>query len=111
MGPLHDITVIELGGIGPVPFCGMVLADMGATVIRVERIDAVGSGERTAEPLLRGRRSIAIDLKHPDGVAVARRMVARADALIEGFRPGVVERLGLGPEECRQENPTLVYGR
>ncbi len=111
MGPLHDITVIELGGIGPVPFCGMVLADMGATVIRVDRIGEVGSGARTAEPLLRGRRSIAIDLKHPEGVAVALRLVAGADALIEGFRPGVTERIGLGPDECRQANPALVYGR
>jgi alpha-methylacyl-CoA racemase len=111
MGPLHDITVIELGGIGPVPFCGMLLADMGATVIRIDRLDAVGTGARSTEPLLRGRRSIAIDLKHPEGVAVARQIARRSDALIEGFRPGVAERLGLGPEECLSLNPGLVYGR
>ncbi|MDH3540276.1 MAG: CoA transferase [Acidimicrobiia bacterium] len=111
MGPLHDITVTELGGIGPVPFCGMLLADMGATVIRIDRLDAVGTGPPSTEPLLRGRRSIAIDLKHPDGVEVARQIARRSDALIEGFRPGVAERLGLGPEECHSLNPGLVYGR
>jgi alpha-methylacyl-CoA racemase len=111
MGPLHDITVIELGGIGPVPFCGMLLADMGATVIRIDRLDAVGTGTRATEPLLRGRRSIAIDLKNSDGVEVARTITSRSDALIEGFRPGVAERLGLGPDDCLSLNPGLVYGR
>ena len=111
MGPLQDVTIVELGGIGPVPFAGMLLSDAGATVIRVDRVDAVGTGPRTDEPLLRGRRSIAVDLKQPEGVALILRLVAKADALIEGFRPGVAERLGLGPAPCRETNPSLVYGR
>jgi alpha-methylacyl-CoA racemase len=111
MGPLHGITVIELGGIGPVPFCAMLLADMGATVIRVDRVGAVGSGDRADDPLLRNRQSVAVDLKDPDGAGLVLKMVAGADALIEGFRPGVTERLGLGPAECLAANPALIYGR
>ena len=111
MGPLHDVTVIELGGIGPVPFAGMLLSDLGATVVRVDRVGAAGIGSRSTEPLLRGRRSIAIDLKHPGGRDVVLRLVGRNDAFIEGFRPGVAERIGLGPEECLAVNPALVYGR
>ncbi|MBT8217328.1 MAG: CoA transferase [Acidimicrobiia bacterium] len=111
MGPLQDVTILELGGIGPVPFCGMVFADLGARVIRIDRIDEVGSGPRRTEPLLRGRSSVAVDLKHPAGVETVLRLVAHSDALIEGFRPGTTERLGVGPEECLATNPRLVYGR
>jgi alpha-methylacyl-CoA racemase len=114
MGPLAGITVIELAGIGPGPFCGMMLADMGAEVIRVDRAQAVQGGDPERPPadlLARGRRSVGVDLKSPDGVEVVLSLVERADALIEGFRPGVTERLGLGPDECLARNPRLVYGR
>jgi alpha-methylacyl-CoA racemase len=114
MGPLAGITVIELAGIGPGPFCGMMLADMGADVIRVDRAQSVQGGDPERPPadlLARGRRSIGVDLKSPDGVEVVLSLVERADALIEGFRPGVTERLGLGPDECLARNPRLVYGR
>jgi len=107
-GPLAGTTVIELAGIGPGPFAGMMLADMGADVILVER---PGHGPIPAEMAHRGKRSIGIDLKRPEGVEVVLRMVERADALIEGFRPGVTERLGIGPDDCWAENPALVYGR
>jgi alpha-methylacyl-CoA racemase len=110
MGPLKGIKVVELAGIGPGPFCAMMLADMGAEVIRVDRASAKGKGSR-ADVYLRGRRSVAVDLKHPDGVAAVLRLIANADALIEGFRPGVMERLGLGPDVCLARNPRLVYGR
>lgn len=112
-GPLAGVRVVELGGIGAVPFAGMVLADMGADVLRIHRIEAVERGsDPWAVPVLdRGRRSIGVDLKHPDGVACVRRLVASADALLEGFRPGVAERLGLGPDVCLADNPRLVYGR
>jgi alpha-methylacyl-CoA racemase len=113
-GPLADITVIELAGIGPAPYAGMVLADMGATVIKVER---VGGGNdlfpapRATEILDRGKRSIELDLKSEAGRQILRSLVSGADALIEGFRPGVMERLGLGPAEALASNPGLVYGR
>jgi alpha-methylacyl-CoA racemase len=106
--------VIEMAGIGPGPFCAMLLADMGADVLRVDRADAVGAaGERDPrhEPLNRGRRSVALDLKRPQAIAALRRMIGEADVLIEGFRPGVMERMGLGPEVCLSDNPRLVYGR
>ena len=106
-----DLTVIELGGIGPVPFCGMVLADLGASVVRIDRVDQAGTGDRADEPLMRGKRSLAIDLKRPESTGFVLGLSARADALIEGFRPGVAERLGVGPDECRAANPALVYGR
>lgn len=114
MGPLQGIKVIEMAGIGPGPFCAMLLADMGAEVLRIDRADAVGAkGERDPrlEPLMRGRRSIALDLKQPAAIATVLKLVAGADALIEGFRPGVMERLGLGPEACMAANPALVFGR
>ncbi|HZA00009.1 MAG TPA: CaiB/BaiF CoA-transferase family protein [Acidimicrobiales bacterium] len=114
MGPLAGVTVIEIAGIGPGPFCAMMLADMGAEVIRVDRADSAQGGDPDHPPadlVARGRRSIAVDLKNPDGVAVVLDLVERADALIEGFRPGVAERLGIGPEDCRARNPRLVYGR
>jgi alpha-methylacyl-CoA racemase len=102
--------VLELGGIGPGPFCGMLLADLGAEVIRVDRPE--GAGSEPLHPVLhRGRRSVTLDLKAPAGADVALRLVERMDALIEGFRPGVTERLGLGPETCLARNPRLVYGR
>lgn len=113
-GPLRGITVVEIAALGPAPFCGMLLADLGADVIRVERASGGGSmraGTADVDVLLRGRRSIAVDLKRPEGVEIVLDLVASADALIEGFRPGVMERLGLGPDACRRRNPRLVYGR
>ena len=114
MGPLSGVRVIEIAGIGPGPFCAMMLADMGADVIRVDRAQSVRGGDPSAPPadvLNRGRRSIGVDLKHPDGVAVVLDLVEGADALLEGFRPGVAERLGIGPDDCLARNPKLVYGR
>ena len=111
MGPLNGFKIIELAGIGPGPFCGMMLADMGAEVIRVERIAAAQATEAPKDVLARNRRSIAVDLKSPKGVETVLRLVEGADGLIEGFRPGVTERLGLGPEQCQARNPRLVYGR
>jgi len=110
MGPLAGIRVIEMAGIGPGPFCAMMLSDLGAEVVRLDRLSLKGAGER-ANVLSRGRRSLAVDLKTPQGVEIALGMIDRADALIEGFRPGVMERLGLGPEVCCERNPGLVYGR
>ena len=110
MGPLQGFRVIELAGIGPGPFCGMMLSDMGAEVIRVDRVGRAGS-RRPNDVLARNRRSIAVDLKKPEGVEVVLRLVESADALYEGFRPGVTERLGLGPDECMARNEKLVYGR
>ncbi|MDP6343731.1 MAG: CaiB/BaiF CoA-transferase family protein, partial [Alphaproteobacteria bacterium] len=115
MGPLAGLKVVELAGIGPVPFCSTLLADMGAEVLRIDRTAPSGlgiSGHDTRYDLLnRGRRSISVDLKNPDGVATVLRLVEQADALVEGFRPGVAERLGLGPDVCLERNPALVYGR
>ena len=113
-GPLSGFTIIELAGIGPGPFAGMLLSDMGATVVRIERSQAVRGGDAANPPKdisNRGRLSIGIDLKSPEGVEAVMRLVDRADALFEGFRPGVTERLGLGPDECLARNPKLVYGR
>jgi alpha-methylacyl-CoA racemase len=111
-GPLTGYRVIELAGIGPGPFAAMLLADMGAEVIRVDRAaKSPIPGTDNGDILQRGRRNIALDLKHPDGVATLLDLVERADALIEGFRPGVMERLGLGPDECLARNPRLVFGR
>jgi alpha-methylacyl-CoA racemase len=109
-GPLSGFKVIELAGIGPAPFCAMMLGDLGAEVIRVERTGTT-DGNAAKDPLLRNRRSIALNLKHRDGVETALKLIAGADALIEGFRPGVAERLGLGPDDCLKRNPRLVYGR
>src|SRR4029453_16944079 len=114
MGPLAGLKVIEIAGIGPGPFCGMMLADLGADVVRVDRAQNVQGGDPAVPPqdlLARGRRSIGVDLKNPEGVAVVLDLVAGADVLIEGFRPGVAERLGIGPPECPPRNPRLVYGR
>jgi alpha-methylacyl-CoA racemase len=107
-GPLHGLTIIEMAGIGPAPFAAMMLADHGAQVIRVEREGLIGIPN---DPLLRSRRSIALDLKTEAGRAIVRKLADRADGLIEGYRPGVMERLGLGPAELLMDNPKLVYGR
>ncbi|ACL02614.1 Acyl-CoA transferase [Desulfatibacillum aliphaticivorans] len=111
MGPLEGITIIELAGIGPGPFCGMMLADMGATVIRVERTGPSGLGSLPGDVLARGRKSVAVNLKNPEGQAVVLKLCEKADAIFEGFRPGVAERMGVGPEDCWKVNPKLVYGR
>jgi alpha-methylacyl-CoA racemase len=109
-GPLAGATVIELAGLGPAPFAAMLLADLGADVVRVDR-PAAPTADPKAYAMHRGRRSIAVDLKKPEGKEVVLRLVARFDALLEGFRPGVMERLGLGPDDCRARNRRLVYGR
>lgn len=114
MGPLKGITVVEFAGIGPGPFCGMMLADMGANVIRIDRKggDKLPMPKKPGSDVLgRGRRSIVVDLKSAEGKAVAMKLVAKADVLIEGYRPGVMERLGFGPDACFTVNPKLVYGR
>jgi len=108
-GPLNGIRIIEFAGIGPGPYCGMMLADHGADVIRVDRIG--GGLFPGVDPLARSRKSIALDIKRPEAVAIARELVAGADGLIEGYRPGVMEKLGLGPEILLKDNPRLVYGR
>jgi len=113
-GPLAGIKVVELAGIGPGPFCGMLLSDLGADVLRIERPEPVDLGlptPREFDLLVRGRHSIVVDLKSAAGVAALKSLIRRADVLIEGFRPGVTERLGLGPEDCLAVNPRLVYGR
>lgn len=117
-GPLAGLTVVEFAGLGPGPFAGMMLADQGARVIRIDRPvkpgKAGGMGALTSrknDVLARGRESIALDLKQPEGGEVALRLIARADVLLEGFRPGVMESLGLGPDVCLQRRPSLVYGR
>jgi len=109
MGPLEGIRVVEFAGIGPGPFCAMLLSDMGAEIVRIDRKG--GREPHKAEIGMRGRRAVALDLKKPEAVEAALKLIARADALIEGFRPGVMERLGLGPEICLARNPLLVYGR
>jgi len=114
MGPLKGLRVIELASIGPGPMCAMLLADMGADVVRIDRIEPSGLGvpmDKRFEVNGRSRRSVALDLKSPAGRAAVLRLVAGADMLIEGFRPGVAERLGLGPADCHAHNPGLVYGR
>jgi alpha-methylacyl-CoA racemase len=110
MGPLKGIRIVEIAGIGPGPFCAMALADMGADVIRIDRIGAAGASAKW-NVLNRGRRSVAVDLKNPAGAELVLKLIERADALIEGFRPGVMERLELGPDTCFERNPKLVYGR
>jgi alpha-methylacyl-CoA racemase len=113
MGPLHGIRVVELAGIGPGPFCAMLLGDLGAAVIRVDRVG--GSAGNLpggfADLAGRNRSSIAVDLKQPDGIEIVLGLVERSDVLVEGFRPGVAERLGIGPADCHARNPRLVYGR
>jgi alpha-methylacyl-CoA racemase len=112
-GPLSGVRIIELTGIGPGPFAAMLLSDMGAEIVKVDRAQWVGLAHAPGgvEVLDRGRRSIAVDLKQPEGVETVLRLVESADALIEGYRPGVAERLGVGPDVCLARNPRLVYGR
>lgn len=114
MGPLAGLKVVELAGIGPGPMCAMLLADLGATVLRIDRTTPSELGiqrDHRFNLLLRSRRAIPLDLKRPDAVALTLRLIERADALVEGFRPGVMERLGLGPDVCLARNPKLVFGR
>ena len=114
MGALDGVRVIELAGIGPGPFCGMMLADQGAEVIQVDRAVAVRGGDPARPPGNvngRGRRSIGVDLKSPEGVETVLRLVEGAGMVFEGFRPGVAERLGVGPDDCLARNPAIVYGR
>ena len=111
MGPLHGLKIIELAGIGPGPFCGMMLGDMGADVIRVDRPGGNPAGSLGHTVMFRNRRTVAVNLKSPAGAEVVLRLCEKADALFEGFRPGVTERLGVGPAECMARNPKLVYGR
>ena len=108
---LNGIRVIEIEGLGPGPFAAMLLADLGADVITIHRNGKGGQVTSDGSILDRGKRSIALDLKDPNDIATAKKLIASADALIEGFRPGVMERLGLGPDICLKRNPKLVYGR
>ena len=113
-GPLEGVRIVELAGLGPAPFAGMMLADAGADIIRIDRSDRATYPPKDGphvDLMNRGRRSVAVDLKHPDGVALVLDLVAGADGLMEGFRPGVAERLGLGPDVCLVRNPKLAYGR
>ncbi|KAA9160500.1 CoA transferase [Amycolatopsis acidicola] len=110
-GPLSGLRVVELAGIGPGPFAAMLLADLGADVVRVERPDGGSAVPAELDALRRGRRSVILDLRREEGKRAVLDLVASADVLIEGYRPGVAERLGLGPEDCRQRNSRLVYGR
>ena len=112
-GPLAGIRIVEVAGIGPAPFCGMLLADLGADVVVVDRVAPVGDARDRGDASIldRGKRFVRLDLKQPDGIAAVLDLVEHADALIEGMRPGVMERLGLGPEPCRRRNAALVYGR
>jgi alpha-methylacyl-CoA racemase len=114
MGTLSGYRIVEFAGIGPAPMCAMLLADMGADVLRIDRAEDAALGismDAKFSLLSRGRKSVAIDLKRPEGVAAAMKLVEKADALLEGFRPKVMERLGLGPDECLKRNPRLIYGR
>jgi alpha-methylacyl-CoA racemase len=114
MGPLSGVKIVELAGIGPGPFAGMMLSDMGADIVRIDKANDVkpeSFGKQNREPLYRGRRSIGVNLKNPEGVETVLKLVEQADALFEGYRPGVTERLGLGPDVCLARNPGLVYAR
>ena len=113
-GPLTGVRVVELVGLGPGPLCGMLLADLGAEVLRVDRVEAARATDRTrpaSNAMHRSKQAVGLDLKSPDGVEAFLRLVERTDAVFEVFRPGVAERLGIGPEPCSARNPRLVYGR
>ena len=113
-GPLNGFKIIEFAGLGPAPFAGMMLSDMGAEILRIDKMSsksAKNSENGNFDILSRGRQTLTIDLKKPDGALLALKIIEKADALIEGFRPGVMEKLGLGPEKCLKKNPKLVYGR
>src|ERR1700742_4194695 len=109
MGPLHGIRIVEFAGIGPGPFAAMLFSDMGAEVIRIDRKG--GRSPAKTEIYMRGRKAVALDMKKPEAVEAALALIEKADALIEGFRPGVMERLGVGPDICLKRNPKLVFGR
>ncbi|WP_022957616.1 CaiB/BaiF CoA transferase family protein [Spongiibacter tropicus] len=109
-GPLSGLRVVEMAGIGPGPYACMLLSDLGAEVIRIER-GVSGMGGQAGDATVRGRRSIVLNLKSDDGLTVAKKLIDRADILVEGFRPGVMEKLGLGPDHCLESNPGLIYGR
>ncbi len=111
MGPLNGVKIIEVGGIGPGPFCGMMLSDMGAEIVRVERKGGLSLSDPKYDLLTRNRKSISINLRTLEGVQTLLRMLEQVDALQEGFRPGVMEKLGIGPDVCLKRNPRLVYGR
>lgn len=112
MGPLKGMKVVEIGSIGPGPFCAQMLADMGAEIVRIDRKgESLLEQDARYDILHRNRRSVAVDLKNPEGVKAVLKLISNAEALIEGFRPGVMEKLGLGPEVCLEQNPKLVYGR
>ena len=110
-GPLAGLVVVELAGIGPAPFAALILAELGADVVRIDRSDGGGALSSALSGLNRSRPSVALDLKHPEGAAVAMRLIEQADVVLEGWRPGVCERLGLGPEDCLARNPRLIYAR
>src|SRR5580765_8370152 len=114
-GPLRSLRIIEFAGLGPAPFCGMLLSDLGADVIRIDRPGGTGLASSDVPArvnvLSRGRRSVALDLKKPEATAACLTLIDKANAVIEGFRPGVMERLGLGPDTCLARNPRLAYGR
>ena len=115
MGPLAGIKIIEVGGIGPTPFCGMMLADMGAEVLRIERpsdaAQALDFGLGKHDILARNRRVLKLDIKSQEGQEIFKKLIKNADGLLEGFRPAVMEKLGLGPDDCSALNPKLVFGR
>ena len=112
MGPLDGVQVVEIASLAPAPFGCMVLADLGADVLRVDRADTGGPDPGRAQgPLSRGRRSVQLNLKDPEGIGLLLALLEDADVLVEGFRPGVAERLGFGPEECARRNPRLIYAR
>ncbi|MBW2447822.1 MAG: CoA transferase [Deltaproteobacteria bacterium] len=111
MGPLHGTRIIEISGIGPAPFAAMILADMGADVVRIQRPGGGTFATGSADLVNRGKRCVCVDLKKPEGVDVVLRLIEGADGLVEGFRPGVTEKLGIGPDVCLDRNPRLVYGR
>ena len=114
MGILSGYKMVEFAGIGPAPMAAMLLSDMGAEILRIDRIEDPSLGIQTDfkyDLLARGRRSIAIDLKQPKSTEAVLKLIHQSNALIEGFRPGVMERLGLGPEVCLERNPRLIYGR
>lgn len=110
-GPLEGLKVIEFAGLGPAPFCSMLFADQGADVVRIDRKGGNDPFDLKVDILNRGKRSIVLDLKTHEGMDTALKLIAKADVLIEGFRPGVMEKLGLGPEQCLERNPKLIFGR
>lgn len=111
MGPLNGVKIIEVGGIGPGPFCGQMLSDMGAEIIRIDRKGPQDLGGSKFNVMHRNRKSVCLDLKKPEGIKTVLKLIDKADALQEGFRPGVMEKLGIGPDVCLKRNPKLVYGR